>query len=180
MKTLIAAGLFAIMSISAFADAPAGLDGHSCAAFDFHDMDDYLGEWSVDWRYRSAPDVYENASATSKIAKRLADCGLRETFVGGKVDRRYLFEWTVVQLNDGAREGVWFDSDHGGFLDFEGANAQDDYPNVFLWRHDNGRMMVRARYTAVDDGAFMVQRHLSTDAGQSWVLTSEMRYARKQ
>jgi len=137
--------------------------------------DQYKGKWLVDWTYRTAPDIYETTTATSRITDTPGVCGLREHFEGMR-DEPYFYEWTTTSLQEAKPEGIWLDSAHGHFLHYTGAEGDNNWPIRFVWNHENGRLQTRLQYSAVEKGGFTIERHLSSDGGQAWALTSKAHY----
>lgn len=143
----------------------------------------YLGKWQVEWTYRTAPGEYANSAATSRITGAPGVCGIREFFEGIKKDTDedirdvpYFYEWTTSSLQTANREAVWLDSAHGGFLHYTSVEGSEQWPIRFVWSHQNGRLKTRFQYSDVTDGSFTIERHLSSDSGQSWALTSNSVY----
>ncbi len=141
--------------------------------------EDYKGKWQVDWTYRTSPGNYAQSSAVSRISAHPSSCGLREHFTGTK-DEPYFYEWTVTSLNAPDKEGVWFDSAHRGFLHYHGIEGEQNWPVRLVWQHDNGRLQTRFQYSPMTEDGFTVERHLSTDGGQTWALTSSAKYSAYQ
>ena len=169
--------LSSLIALSAAAlDNPTPVD---CAAHPQPALAAYAGDWDVAWTRRTAPGEYADKTAHATIAADLAGCAARETFRSQAVGENYFAEWTMAAHDDGALEAVWFDSGHGGFLSFEGVEAEEGADASLVWRHANGRMMVRYDLTpAADADGFTAERHLSTDAGETWALTSRGVYTR--
>lgn len=165
---LLSIASFAPASLAGGPNPPPVCDTQSSAAA-------YAGKWQVNWTYRTAPDVYETSTAVSRISHHPVTCGLREQF-SGKRDQAYFYDWTVTSLEAGDKEAVWLDSVHGGFLHYDGLEGDADWPARFVWRHENGRLQTRFQYSRVVDGTFTIERHLSSDSGATWALTSRGRY----
>ncbi len=146
-----------------------------CDSFNAALNDRYKGKWQVAWTYRTAPGEYSKTTATSRIANAPGACGIREHFEGAR-DEPYFYEWTTTSLNAPTREGVWLDSAHGRFLHYKAAEGTDDWPVRFVWSHKNDRLQTRFQYSTVKDDSFTIERHLSSDGGQSWALTSSAVY----
>ncbi len=157
--------------------ALAGKPGFSpeCDSVNAAATNGYRGKWQVAWTYRTAPGKYSNATATSRITNAPGTCGVREYFEGNR-DEPYFYEWTTTSLNSPTREGMWLDSAHGRFLHYVASEGNDIWPVRFIWSHKNGRLQTRFQYSTVKDNSFTIERHLSSDNGQSWALTSRAVY----
>lgn len=174
MKTMPLAAFVLLASITAAADSgqpQADCEDSSAAA-----ALRYIGKWTVDWTYRTAPGEYGQATGLSRITGFAGTCGLRERFEAMR-GQAYFYDWTANSLGSDDKEAVWIDSAHGGFLPYESAPGTIDWPVRFVWRHENGRLQTRFQYSPVTDGGFTIERHLSSDGGESWALTSRAKYA---
>lgn len=173
MKYLPFAACVLLMSVHATAD-----DGQqlvSCEDSAAETALSYVGKWTVDWTYRTAPDEYNQTTGISRIEAFAGTCGLRERFEAQR-NEAYFYDWTANSLDANDKQAVWIDSAHGGFMHYQSALGTTDWPVRFVWHHPNGRLQTRFQYSEVKDGMFSIERHLSTDSGENWALTSRATY----
>ncbi len=171
--------LFIWISASALTTEAIAQD-YVCLSHADTSLSKYFGRWSVKWRYRSSPGEYVDTDSISAIETGLNGCALKETFEGMRGDEHYFFEWTLTKRENGNYSGVWFDSSHGDFLKYSHLEGTRQWPIQLVWTHMNGRLQTRLRYSEIKNDQFSIVRHLSTNGGKDWVLTSRAEYQPSQ
>lgn len=156
------------------------LDDYTCIDNNYSFLKQFVGSWMVSTTDRTAPDVYENNTGISTIQPAIEGCGISLSYRGIYKGKPYARESIVTLIDSTALQMVAMDSEHGGFLTYDGILSKDEI--VFYWFRDKEKKRLQSRYMMkmMNDDNFEFSSYLSTDYGKSWALTHQRMYTRKE
>lgn len=169
--------IFSVVMLIVVLPSIVDAQDYSCLKNRSMSLDSYIGEWTVDWTFRTSPGIYSVTTGNSTISDALNRCAVREKFRASRPSGAFFHELTIAFLAEEKLAASWLDSEHGNFMYYEDLEASDDWRVRLIWHHSNGRMKTRIRFSPLENNRFTVERHLSTDQGNNWSLTGRLVYS---
>jgi hypothetical protein len=152
----------------------------ACDTPEHHQMDFWLGDWSVTVRSRVAPekDEWTTAAGSNHVTSILDGCAIEERFTAqaapgpGTWSGRSHSTWVATEKR---WRQTWVD-DSGGYLAFSGGMQGADMVLVGE-PHPNGRVM-RMVFTNITRDRLDWRWEASTDGQRTWTAMMTIAYAR--
>ena len=138
-----------------------------------------IGKWTVQTKDRIAPGEYEENTGEASISTSINGCGIQISYRGKYKNKSYARESIITGLDSSNVQMVAMDSEHGGFLTYEG-QISDQKLNIKWYRNkENGRLISKYELRFSDENQFEFSSYLSTDGGSSWALTHQRIFNKK-
>lgn len=172
-KTFI--GLIGILAILFHA---IGQD-FSCKNGNYEFLAPAIGDWEVATKDRIAVGEYEENIGTATVRNAIEGCGISISFRGTYKGNPYARESIITGHNNGVQM-VAMDSEHGKFSTYDGTINDQKLEMKWYRNKEVGKLQSKYVLQFENEDAFTFSSFLSTDYGESWALTHERIFKRKQ
>ncbi len=151
---------------------------YSCKNINYDFLRGALGEWVVETRDRTAPGEYEENEGVATISNAIPGCGIIISFKGKYKGNPYARESIITGIDSSRIQMVSMDSEHGGFLTYEGKMIDETLEVIWYRNKEKGKMMSKYTMSFENKDQFAFSSYLSTDYGASWALTHQRTFKR--
>lgn len=138
-----------------------------------------IGSWSTQTRDRVAVGEYEANEGAATIESSIQGCSIQISFSGTFRGKPYARETIIAGLDSVRIQMVSMDSEHGGFLTYEGQIKNETLEVKWFRNKEKGKLQSKYIMHFKSDQAFNFSSFLSTDYGKTWDLTHERIFSRK-
>lgn len=146
---------------------------YSCANSNTGFLERALGEWKVATKDRIAVDEYEENNGTAIVSRSIEGCGISISFRGTYKKKPYAREAIITGLDSVRIQMVSMDSEHGGFLTYDGQLVNDTLKVTWYRNKEKGKLISMHKLYFIDTNVFDFSSFLSTDYGKTWALTHQ-------
>ena len=146
---------------------------YNCANPNYDFLKNALGEWTVQTTDRVAIGQYESNQGKATISNAIAGCGIDISFDGIYKGKPYARKAIITGIDSINIQMVSMDSEHGGFLTYEGQLADEKLELVWYRDQSVGRLRSKYELHFKDESQFEFSSYLSTDHGETWALTHQ-------
>lgn len=152
---------------------------YSCSNRNASFLEGAIGEWQVATKDRIAVGKYEENNGTARISPSIEGCGISISFRGTYKEKPYAREAIVTGFDSTRIQMVSMDSEHGGFLTYDGQLDSDTLKVTWYRNKENGKLLSMYKLYFIDANEFYFSSFLSTDYGKTWALTHQRLFERK-
>ncbi len=150
---------------------------YSCANKNYEFLKKAVGEWEVQSQDRVAVGAYENNEGTATIIPSIKGCGISISLKGTFKGNDYSRIATITGLDSTRVQMVSMDSEHGGFLTYDGQINNDKLEVLWYREKKVGRLKSKYILSYTNENEFEFSSYLSND-GATWALTHQRNFKR--
>ncbi len=155
-------------------------EAFTCANEGYAFIHGVTGQWEVQTKDRTSPGEYQNNSGKAIISPGISGCSISISYRGTYRDKAYAREVNLIALDSAHYQMVAMDSEHGSYSTLEGTIENGSL--VLYWFRNKEVGKLRSKYVMSQENAnaFEFSSYLSTDFGETWALTHQRKYFRKE
>lgn len=153
---------------------------YTCANESYDYLSRTIGTWDVQTKDRTSLGEYENNIGVATIEPLIEGCGITISYRGTYKSKPYAREVSIIGKDTSTIQMVALDSEHGSYSELNGSIADEVMELVWYRNEEVGRVRSKYVMTFTDKDAFEFSSFLSTDYAETWALTHQRLYKRKE